>query len=196
MPHGISAATDGAFGGVIAAMPCSRRWRANSRRNVTGLTWDQINLARKVAWIHPDQAKAQEGHRGAAQRHRGKESCGCSASPGPRLPPSRSFRRLPSRKRPACSSRSSGRRLEGKRHRRPADPRGYGLCGACASAQEAGWRRSPKLHGRGRRHPGYGRESLGEEKSTATWALFACRKTCAKPRLKVQGGAGFCASWL
>ncbi len=28
--------------------------------NVTGLTWDQVDLARKLAWIHPDQAKARK----------------------------------------------------------------------------------------------------------------------------------------
>ena len=28
--------------------------------NVTGLTWDQVDLERKVAWIHPDQAKARK----------------------------------------------------------------------------------------------------------------------------------------
>lgn len=27
--------------------------------NVTGLTWEQIDLARAVAWIHPDQAKGK-----------------------------------------------------------------------------------------------------------------------------------------
>jgi integrase len=27
--------------------------------NVTGLTWDQVDLSRKLAWIHPDQAKAR-----------------------------------------------------------------------------------------------------------------------------------------
>lgn len=28
--------------------------------NVTGLLWSQVDLARKVAWIHPDQAKARK----------------------------------------------------------------------------------------------------------------------------------------
>jgi integrase len=27
--------------------------------NVTGLTWEQVDLSRRVAWIHPDQAKAR-----------------------------------------------------------------------------------------------------------------------------------------
>ena len=27
--------------------------------NVTGLTWDQVDLSRKLAWIHPDHAKAR-----------------------------------------------------------------------------------------------------------------------------------------
>ncbi len=30
------------------------------RANVTGLNWSQIDLARKMAWIHPDQAKAKK----------------------------------------------------------------------------------------------------------------------------------------
>lgn len=29
------------------------------RSNVTGLTWQQIDLNRKMAWVHPDQAKAR-----------------------------------------------------------------------------------------------------------------------------------------
>jgi len=28
--------------------------------NVTGLTWEQLDLSRKLAWIHPDQAKARK----------------------------------------------------------------------------------------------------------------------------------------
>lgn len=28
--------------------------------NVTGLAWDQVDLSRKLAWIHPDQAKARK----------------------------------------------------------------------------------------------------------------------------------------
>lgn len=27
--------------------------------NVTGLTWQQVDLARRLAWVHPDQAKAR-----------------------------------------------------------------------------------------------------------------------------------------
>ncbi|KWF09567.1 tyrosine-type recombinase/integrase [Burkholderia pseudomultivorans] len=30
------------------------------RSNVTGLLWSQVDLARRVAWIHPDQAKARK----------------------------------------------------------------------------------------------------------------------------------------
>ncbi|MBO3048269.1 tyrosine-type recombinase/integrase [Burkholderia pseudomallei] len=30
------------------------------RSNVTGLEWSQVDLARRVAWIHPDQAKARK----------------------------------------------------------------------------------------------------------------------------------------
>lgn len=37
-------------------------WQAN----VTGLLWNQLDLVRKVAWIHPDQVKDKESHRGAA----------------------------------------------------------------------------------------------------------------------------------
>jgi integrase len=28
--------------------------------NITGLTWQQVDLARKQAWVHPDQAKARK----------------------------------------------------------------------------------------------------------------------------------------
>jgi integrase len=28
--------------------------------NVTGLIWDQVDLSRKLAWVHPDQAKARK----------------------------------------------------------------------------------------------------------------------------------------
>jgi len=30
------------------------------RANVTGLQWSQVDLARRMAWIHPDQAKARK----------------------------------------------------------------------------------------------------------------------------------------
>ena len=30
------------------------------RSNVTGLQWSQVDLARRLAWIHPDQAKARK----------------------------------------------------------------------------------------------------------------------------------------
>ena len=30
------------------------------RANVTGLQWSQVDLARRLAWIHPDQAKARK----------------------------------------------------------------------------------------------------------------------------------------
>ncbi len=29
-------------------------------RNVTGLKWEQVDLQRRCAWIHPDQAKAKK----------------------------------------------------------------------------------------------------------------------------------------
>lgn len=28
--------------------------------NVTGLSWEQVDLSRRLAWIHPDQAKARK----------------------------------------------------------------------------------------------------------------------------------------
>jgi integrase len=28
--------------------------------NVTGLIWDQVDLSRKLAWVHPDQVKARK----------------------------------------------------------------------------------------------------------------------------------------
>jgi integrase len=30
------------------------------KANVTGLEWSQVNLERRIAWIHPDQAKARK----------------------------------------------------------------------------------------------------------------------------------------
>jgi integrase len=30
------------------------------RTNVTGLQWSQVDLSRKMAWIHPDEAKARK----------------------------------------------------------------------------------------------------------------------------------------
>jgi integrase len=30
------------------------------RANVTGLTWSQVDLTRRTAWVHPDQAKARK----------------------------------------------------------------------------------------------------------------------------------------
>ncbi|EQD74648.1 integrase family protein, partial [mine drainage metagenome] len=30
------------------------------RANITGLTWEQVDLQRKLAWVHPDQAKARK----------------------------------------------------------------------------------------------------------------------------------------
>mgnify|MGYP003693677133 CR=1 FL=1 len=39
--------------------------------NVTGLQWSQVDLTRRLAWIHPDQAKARKAIRGAAQRGSG-----------------------------------------------------------------------------------------------------------------------------
>ncbi len=30
------------------------------RANVTGLTWEQVGLERRLAWVHPDQAKGRK----------------------------------------------------------------------------------------------------------------------------------------
>jgi integrase len=30
------------------------------RANVTGLTWEQVDLERRLAWVHPDQAKGRK----------------------------------------------------------------------------------------------------------------------------------------
>jgi integrase len=42
--------------GLLAEYGISTGLRA---ANVTGLRWSQVDLARKVAWVHPDQAKAR-----------------------------------------------------------------------------------------------------------------------------------------
>jgi integrase len=31
-----------------------------ARANVTGLTWEQVDLERRLAWVHPDQAKGRK----------------------------------------------------------------------------------------------------------------------------------------
>ena len=49
-------------------------------------------------------------------------------------------------------------RPEGERHRRPAHPGGHGLRRPCLAAPQAGRRRAPQLHGRGRRAAGCGRD--------------------------------------
>jgi integrase len=28
--------------------------------NITGLVWDQVDVLRRIAWVHPDQAKARK----------------------------------------------------------------------------------------------------------------------------------------
>lgn len=38
------------------------------RGNITGLQWTQIDLTRRMAWIHPDQAKARRAIPGTAER--------------------------------------------------------------------------------------------------------------------------------
>ena len=43
----------------LAAM-ASFSWSTGLRAaNVTGLQWSQVDLVRRVAWIHPDQANAR-----------------------------------------------------------------------------------------------------------------------------------------
>lgn len=43
--------------GDMAAFTLATGLRAS---NVTGLQWSQVDLARRLAWIHPDQAKARK----------------------------------------------------------------------------------------------------------------------------------------
>jgi integrase len=44
----------------LAAMVRSSLETGLRRSNVTGLEWSQADLARRTAWIHPDQAKARK----------------------------------------------------------------------------------------------------------------------------------------
>ncbi len=46
--------------GHLAAMARFSLETGLRRANVTGLEWSQVDLARKTAWIHPDQAKARK----------------------------------------------------------------------------------------------------------------------------------------
>ena len=41
---------------MVAFSPCNRLRAAN----VTELQWTQVDLTRKLAWVHPDQAKARK----------------------------------------------------------------------------------------------------------------------------------------
>ena len=43
----------------LAAMAAFSLATGLRRANVTGLLWSQVDLVRRVAWIHPDQAKAR-----------------------------------------------------------------------------------------------------------------------------------------
>jgi integrase len=36
--------------------------------NVTGLQWSQVDLVRKLAWVHPDQGEGPQGHCRTAER--------------------------------------------------------------------------------------------------------------------------------
>lgn len=54
-------------GSLVRELPLHLRYmttfsRATGLRaaNVTGLTWGQVDLSRKLAWVHPDQAKARK----------------------------------------------------------------------------------------------------------------------------------------
>ncbi len=44
----------------LADMACFSLATGLRRANVTGLEWSQVDLARRLAWIHPDQAKARK----------------------------------------------------------------------------------------------------------------------------------------
>lgn len=46
--------------GHLAAMARFSLETGLRRANVTGLEWSQVDLARRTAWIHPDQAKARK----------------------------------------------------------------------------------------------------------------------------------------
>ena len=49
-----------ALPGHLAAMARFSLETGLRRANVTGLRWSQVDLARRCAWIHPDQAKARK----------------------------------------------------------------------------------------------------------------------------------------
>ncbi len=49
-----------ALPGHLAAMVRFSLETGLRRSNVTGLQWSQIDLTRRTAWIHPDQAKARK----------------------------------------------------------------------------------------------------------------------------------------
>jgi integrase len=49
-----------ALPGHLAAMVRFSLETGLRRANVTGLEWSQVDLARRTAWIHPDQAKARK----------------------------------------------------------------------------------------------------------------------------------------
>ena len=56
-----------AAGRLLAELPPHLRAMAKfsletglRRANVTGLLWSQVDLVRRTAWIHPDQAKARK----------------------------------------------------------------------------------------------------------------------------------------
>ena len=63
--HSILEPAPGADAVARAARCICATWRLSRlatglrAANVTGLTWEQVDLSRKLAWIHPDQAKAR-----------------------------------------------------------------------------------------------------------------------------------------
>jgi integrase len=44
----------------LADMVCFSLETGLRRNNVTSLQWSQVDLARRMAWIHPDQAKSRK----------------------------------------------------------------------------------------------------------------------------------------
>ena len=54
------AAGGGALPGHLAEMTLFSLETGLRRTNVTGLQWSQVDLSRKMAWIHPDEAKARK----------------------------------------------------------------------------------------------------------------------------------------
>jgi integrase len=71
MPRGPAYRRRAALPEHLAAMASFSLSTGLRAANVTGLQWTQVDLIRRVAWIHPDQAKARRAIPGAAQYGRG-----------------------------------------------------------------------------------------------------------------------------